>query len=170
MKRFLLPVILLISVMVIVAFASESDTEDQAIGSHSMTVSTNIEGGSLIWTNSLNEPARLQSMAWKLPASTVNTVTVDHVDVRVAITKNSILTTNSYYTPAIVNTNWYSTEVVTLVTNTLYSGATTNSESIILDAGINGDIPEYYYIMGKDRLQMTFSDTNSIPIRWSLRK
>ena len=157
-------------VLVLVAFGGETDTEQSAVTEHSMTVIRTIENGSLIWTNSLRDPSKLVNANWNLPASTTNTGTVDHVRAIVTRTIGSIITTNTSFSPALVETNYYPSETVAFVTNTLYTGATTNGIDIAIDAGISGDIPQYHRILGRDKLVFTMSDTNDIPIQFSLEK
>jgi len=175
MKRLVLSAVALAFLCAILAGVvagptGETITEQQAQTEHAITVSTNIEGGTLVWTNPLMSVTRLLSVNWKLPASTTSSVTIDHVESRLTKTKNAILYTNSFFDPAVVTTNYYWSETSEFVTNTLYSGATTNAQTVILDAGVSGDLPEYYTIYGADHLRFTFSATNSIPLKWSMRR
>jgi len=159
----------LVFVFVVIGIAGESDTEDVGVSEHAITVIDTVESGSLVWTNSLQKPSRLVSVSWKLPASTTNTTTINHIYAIVTKTIGEKITTNSFFTPAVISTNYYPIEAVTYVTNTLYSGSTTNAQSVILDAGVSGDLPENYYILGRDILTFTFSDTNDIPIKFSTK-
>lgn len=169
MKRLVLfTLVALVALSSLVGSAREIDTEDGKDYGHAMSVVTNIVGGTLNWTNSLQKPSCLRSISWLLPASTTSTVTVSHVERSVTKTKTATIVTNSFFTPAVYETNYQPSSVVAYYTNTLYSGSTTNAQTVILDAGVSGDLPEYYRVFGGDVLQFSFSTTNDIPLKWSM--
>ncbi len=167
MKKLILIAIATSLLFAGVGRSREVNTEDSSKSMHGQTVWTNIVGGTLVYTNTLEKPSRLTSLSWVLPPSSTCTVTVQNVESRIVKAKNILLYTNNLWTPPRVETNSYWSETQTLVTNTLYNKATTNVQSAIRDAGVNGDLPEYYRILGNDILQFTFSMTNDIPLKWT---
>lgn len=170
MKRFIFSALILLVLSCLLGYSRETITETGREYGNADAISTNIIGGSLSWTNPLIKPSRLMSISYLLPASSTCTMSVDHVSVTVNKSKTVVYTTNNFFSPAVIETNYFPAESVVFVTNRIQTIATTNIQSVLLDAGISGDLPEYYTVLGGESLKFTFSATNNIPLKWVTRQ
>lgn len=168
----LLTALLVTLLAVAVAEAEVSEYVSDMASELNNVVSTNTpSGGTYVFTNQLTYAWRLGSCMFRLPASTTNTFTLDHVKViETAHYKGNVVTTNVFGT---VETNYYPTllsNTYVYVTNNLVTDLTTNVESCVYSVNhltASRRILDYVYILGGDQLVFTWTYTNSLWLQWS---